>query len=199
MGFPHPQPSPVPASLTLDFPDSPQLAQTKAAEIEDLLQRLSDTNDEMSSLITGASDSRSHTLARHRDILQEFSQVLLSTARRVCMDQVAERGWCMQEFRRLDSTLGAARDRAHLLSNASEGTPLLGVQVCCTGGAVIRSGNTWQGVILSHDTTINPQVQGSTGALLRERATVQSATNAVRPGVSALHAAHYSCPVILCD
>jgi hypothetical protein len=52
-----------------------QLAQTKSADIEGLLQRLSDINDEMGSAIGGASDSRSHTLARHRDILQEFSQV----------------------------------------------------------------------------------------------------------------------------
>lgn len=52
-----------------------QLAQTKAAEIDGLLQRLSDVNDEMGSVIGGFSDARSHTLARHRDILQEFTQV----------------------------------------------------------------------------------------------------------------------------
>ena len=52
-----------------------QLAQTKASEIEGLLQRLSDVNDEMGGIIGGISDSRSHTLARHRDILQEFNQV----------------------------------------------------------------------------------------------------------------------------
>eukprot|EP00195_Chlamydomonas_chlamydogama_P006955 CAMPEP_0202890734 /NCGR_PEP_ID=MMETSP1392-20130828/1050_1 /ASSEMBLY_ACC=CAM_ASM_000868 /TAXON_ID=225041 /ORGANISM="Chlamydomonas chlamydogama, Strain SAG 11-48b" /LENGTH=139 /DNA_ID=CAMNT_0049574357 /DNA_START=211 /DNA_END=627 /DNA_ORIENTATION=+ len=72
-----------------------QLAATKAAEIEELLQRLSDANDEMGSLIGGISgDSRSHTLARHRDILQEYTL----------------------EFRRLNSTLGAAKDRAALLA-----------------------------------------------------------------------------------
>jgi len=53
----------------------PQLAQTKATEIEGLLHRLSDVNDEMGGFIGGISDSRSHTLARHRDILQEFNQV----------------------------------------------------------------------------------------------------------------------------
>lgn len=52
-----------------------QLAQSKAAELEDLLQRLSDLNDEMSGLTGGSTDSRSHTLARHRDILQDFTQV----------------------------------------------------------------------------------------------------------------------------
>jgi len=104
-----------------------QLAQTKAAEIEDLLQRLSDVNDEMSSLIGGIGDSRSHTLARHRDILQEFTQ----------------------EFRRLNSTLGAARDRVQLMAGSSEGH--IGLTM---GGS-------------------------STGALLRERATISSSTSAV--------------------
>eukprot|EP00877_Chromochloris_zofingiensis_P009739 jgi/Chrzof1/5018/Cz15g08210.t1 len=106
---------------------SDQLAQTKAAEIDGLLQRLSDVNDEMGSVIGGFSDARSHTLARHRDILQEFTQ----------------------EFRRLDLSLGAARDRAELLG-ASETLPLLSVQI-----------------------------QGSSGALLRERQTMQTSTNYV--------------------
>lgn len=104
-----------------------QLSQTKAAEIDDLLQRLSDVNDEMGSAIGGSSDSRSHTLARHRDILQEFTQ----------------------EFRRLTLSLGAARDRADLLSGG-EGAPLLSVQI-----------------------------QSTTGALLRERATISTSTQAV--------------------
>lgn len=52
-----------------------QLAKQKAAEIESLLQRLSDVNHDMSSVIAGAADSRSHTLARHRDILQDLTQV----------------------------------------------------------------------------------------------------------------------------
>ncbi len=54
---------------------APQLAQNKAAEISSLLHRLSDVNDEMSTVISGFSDARSHTLARHRDVLQEFTQV----------------------------------------------------------------------------------------------------------------------------
>jgi len=104
-----------------------QLAQNKASEIEALLHRLSDVNDEMGGVIGGTGDARSHTLARHRDILQEFTQ----------------------EFRRLDSSLGAARDRAELLGGGSESLPLLSVQV------------------------------QSSGALLRERATVQTSTNYV--------------------
>eukprot|EP00798_Chlamydomonas_sp_ICE-L_P020094 gene20094-26812_t len=110
-----------------------QLAQTKSSEIEDLLQRLSDVNDEMGGTIGGSTDARSHTLARHRDILQEFSQ----------------------EYRRLSSTLGAARDRVQLLSGGSE---------------------------TAHVTLQMPG--SSTGALLRERATVQSSTNAVDEVIS---------------
>eukprot|EP00882_Tetradesmus_deserticola_P011191 GHRQ01011840.1.p1 GENE.GHRQ01011840.1~~GHRQ01011840.1.p1 ORF type:complete len:233 (+),score=106.35 GHRQ01011840.1:239-937(+) len=104
-----------------------QLAKQKAAEIEALLQRLSDVNHDMSSVIAGAADSRSHTLARHRDILQDLTQ----------------------EFRRLDYQLGAARDRAELLAGGAE-LPLLSVQVA-----------------------------SSSGALLRERATLNSSTNYV--------------------
>eukprot|EP00775_Hariotina_reticulata_P004035 gene4035-4282_t len=84
-----------------------QLAKQKAADIEALLQRLSDINHDMSGVIAGAADSRSHTLARHRDILQDLTQ----------------------EFRRLDSQLGAARDRAELLAGGAENLPLLSVQV----------------------------------------------------------------------
>ena len=66
--FPHPI---CPACLHML---SLQLAQNKASEIEALLHRLSDVNDEMGGVIGGAGDARSHTLARHRDILQEFTQ-----------------------------------------------------------------------------------------------------------------------------
>ncbi|KAF5837898.1 Qb-SNARE, Gos1/GS28-family [Dunaliella salina] len=105
-----------------------QLAQTKAAEIEGLLHRLSDVNDEMGGFMGGISDSRSHTLARHRDILQEFNQ----------------------EFRRLNTTLGAARDRVQLLVGSGDAGHI-GLNIAGSG----------------------------TGALLRERATIQSSTNAV--------------------
>eukprot|EP00884_Botryococcus_braunii_P023457 jgi/Botrbrau1/9796/Bobra.0322s0004.1 len=62
-----------------------QLAQAKGLEIEDLLTRLSDVNDGMTSALSGGNDSRAHTLARHRDILHDY----------------------MQEFRRLGTVLGA--------------------------------------------------------------------------------------------
>jgi hypothetical protein len=61
----------------LHAPNHParQLAQAKASEIEALLRRLSDVNDEMGGVIGGGSDARAHTLARHRDVLLEYTQV----------------------------------------------------------------------------------------------------------------------------
>lgn len=57
---------------------------------------------------SGASDSRAHILARHRDILAELTA----------------------EYRRLKAAASAARDRASLLGPiGSETSPLLGVQV----------------------------------------------------------------------
>jgi Golgi SNAP receptor complex protein 1 len=50
------------------------LAQARASEVGALLQRLSDVNDEMGGVIGGGSDARAHTLARHRDVLQEYTQ-----------------------------------------------------------------------------------------------------------------------------
>ena len=64
------------ASLTATAPPvAVQLAHTKGAEIEALLRRLSDVNDSMSSALSGSSDSRLHTLGRHRDLLHDFNQV----------------------------------------------------------------------------------------------------------------------------
>jgi Golgi SNAP receptor complex protein 1 len=71
--------------------------QTKASEIDLLLQRLSEINGNLSGVISDASDPRAHTLARHRDILHDFTQ----------------------EYRRLSSIAGAARDRAGLLGGSS--------------------------------------------------------------------------------
>ena len=83
-----------------------QMLQTKSGEIDTALARLSDVNASMSHALTGGSDSRTHTLARHRDILHDFTQ----------------------EYRRLSSIIGAARDRADLLGASSGGSsaPLLG-------------------------------------------------------------------------
>lgn len=76
-----------------------QMLQSKSAEIDAALARLSDVNASMSHALSGGADSRAHTLARHRDILHDFSQ----------------------EYRRLSSIVGAARDRADLLGGASGG------------------------------------------------------------------------------
>ena len=51
------------------------LHRVKQLRIQGLLNRLSDANEEMSGLLSGGGDSRSHTLARHRDILHDFMQV----------------------------------------------------------------------------------------------------------------------------
>ncbi|MEW5314602.1 MAG: hypothetical protein WDW38_006085 [Sanguina aurantia] len=106
-----------------------RLAQGKAAELEELLQRLADLNDEMGGVLVGGNDSRAHTMARHKDVLLEFTQ----------------------EFRKVNSTLGATRDRVQLLAGAGDSS-LHGIQV---------------------------QGQSSTGALLRERGTIASSTSAV--------------------
>ena len=84
-----------------------QMLQTKSVEIDTALARLSDVNSSMSHAITGGADSRAHTLARHRDIFHDFTQ----------------------EYRRLSSIVGAARDRADLLGGASgnsSSAPLMG-------------------------------------------------------------------------
>lgn len=84
---------------------APQLVASRGQEIEALLQRLSDVNDAMSrcaaratwlpslraadaragaSAVTSAGDARAHTLARHRDILQEFTQARAATRAAGC-------------------------------------------------------------------------------------------------------------------
>jgi Golgi SNAP receptor complex protein 1 len=82
------------------------MLQTKSVEIDTAIARLSDVNASMSHAITGGADSRAHTLARHRDILHDFTQ----------------------EYRRLSSIVGAARERADLLGGASgsSSAPLMG-------------------------------------------------------------------------
>eukprot|EP00235_Prasinoderma_singulare_P009805 CAMPEP_0119177158 /NCGR_PEP_ID=MMETSP1315-20130426/47895_1 /TAXON_ID=676789 /ORGANISM="Prasinoderma singularis, Strain RCC927" /LENGTH=286 /DNA_ID=CAMNT_0007171299 /DNA_START=150 /DNA_END=1010 /DNA_ORIENTATION=- len=73
-------------------------ANAAEAEIESLLSRLGHVNDRMASAGArgGAGAASAHTLARHRDILQEFSQ----------------------EFRRVRSAVAAASEHARLLAGA---------------------------------------------------------------------------------
>lgn len=118
-----------------------QLSHSKAMEIEDLLGRLSDVNDSLSSSLSGASDPRSHTLARHRDILHDYTQACACPAQEkstllvydyvsehialtASEDGLAPNAVSMQEFRRLQSALGAAKDRAELFAGSSETSPM---------------------------------------------------------------------------
>jgi Golgi SNAP receptor complex protein 1 len=87
---------------------------SKALEIEGLLERLSDLNEAMGGLVnSGGAVARMHTLARHKDILMEFTQ----------------------EFRRTRSTVTVDM-RHHELLRGSTGITssmdFLGGQVCCT-------------------------------------------------------------------
>ena len=80
-----------------------------ASEIDALLRQLQGVNHGMAAETAGArgGDARAHTLARHRDILQEYTQ----------------------EFRRLQALAGEARERAELFGSSAGTTPLLGIQV----------------------------------------------------------------------
>ena len=130
-----------------------QLSHSKAMEIEDLLGRLSDVNDSLSSSLSGASDPRSHTLARHRDILHDYTQ---ASPRLMCESKrpkihTSLQSWIttwhalMQEFRRLQSALGAARDRAELFAGSSDASPMQVTHMAphSTQGQVIFSLEHW--------------------------------------------------------
>jgi Golgi SNAP receptor complex protein 1 len=126
-----------------------QAARQRAAEVEQLLQRLADVNEELAVAAAttcggapggaagGGASSKQHVLARHRDVLAELRQ----------------------EFRRAGEGVSAARERAELLSGGyqsragGEGAALLG------GG-----GNS---------------DAAATAALLRERGTIAASTNLV--------------------
>lgn len=93
-----------------------QLMDSKAAELERLLSQLSDVNDAMRNALGGRNDTRAHTLTRHRDILHDYQQ----------------------EFRRHNSSLGASRDRVHLLGGSTDKSPLLGGPGYNASGALLR-------------------------------------------------------------
>ncbi|KAK9861433.1 hypothetical protein WJX84_006699 [Apatococcus fuscideae] len=122
-----------------------QFASSKATEIQGLLNRLSDANEEMSGLLSGGGDSRSHTLARHRDILHDF----------------------MQEFRRLNVNLGAARDRADLFAGGSATSiPSMGGQG--SSGLLLRERGALQGANTALDDVMG-QAQSVAGSLTMQR------------------------------
>ncbi|CAK0750183.1 hypothetical protein CVIRNUC_001970 [Coccomyxa viridis] len=120
-----------------------QLSHSKAMEIEDLLGRLSDVNDSLSSSLSGASDPRSHTLARHRDILHDYTQ----------------------EFRRLQSALGAAKDRAELFAGSSETSPM---QSSSSAGLLLRERGNLQNSHSAIDDVLG-QAHAVTGNLKDQR------------------------------
>lgn len=113
--------------LTYDGRGNPQTEDriaTKLQDLDSLLQQLEQTNEEMRSSIS-ETDSRAHTVSRHRDILHEY----------------------IQETDRLKSSVSRTRSQANVMNESSEVAPLMGVQI-----------------------------QGASGTLLRERATLHSAS-----------------------
>lgn len=78
---------------------------------------------ETNNTASGASASPCHTVGT----ASSYSSVV------PCCSYAALHCLCLQEFRRLNSSLGAARDRAELLMSAGDSTPLLNIQV--SGGA----------------------------------------------------------------
>lgn len=87
----------------------------QAAQIEDLLSNLSRVNEEMVGSVSG-SDSRRHTLARHKDILQEYQQ----------------------EFRRLKSIHTSMEDRASLLGDVKSGANAPLLPLSSNSNAILR-------------------------------------------------------------
>lgn len=80
-----------------------QALDLQAVEISALLTRLGEINESLKSVVGTTGDARSHTVARHRDILHDFNQ----------------------EFKRLGSVVSAARERASLLENTGNSSPIM--------------------------------------------------------------------------
>eukprot|EP01025_Chloroclados_australasicus_P062068 TRINITY_DN814_c0_g1_i5.p1 TRINITY_DN814_c0_g1~~TRINITY_DN814_c0_g1_i5.p1 ORF type:complete len:275 (-),score=26.16 TRINITY_DN814_c0_g1_i5:400-1194(-) len=106
-------------NMRADMAGKAETAHKEAKEIEVLLQQLSDVNDEMGASLQGG-DGRQYTLARHREILTDKQH----------------------EFRRLNDSLGAARDRSDLLFGQNSSTPLMGIQVQGNNQLLLRERNT---------------------------------------------------------
>lgn len=76
-----------------------QLTNSKSAEINDLLKRLSHVNTRLSSIVSSGSDPRAPVLLRHRGVLEDYSH----------------------EYSRLSSTWGTALERAQLFQGGTAG------------------------------------------------------------------------------
>lgn len=130
----------------------------KGAEIEALLQRLTDVDDALANAVSGG-DARAHTLSRHRDILTEFTQ----------------------EYRRVKNNLAAGRDHAALLGRTNDDPSFTGVHVHATGsasaaGALLRE----RGTIHSSSTQLEEviaQAQANLSALTAQRGLFMNIAN----------------------
>jgi len=121
-----------------------QLVEQKAAEIEALLMQLQRLNDSMSSAVSGSGTARMHTVARHRDILIEFTQ----------------------EFRRTRSVITAGIEKESLLGgrvNASS-SPHIGLD--------IHPGNSSSSNLLRERNAINNSNIGIDSVISQAQATM---------------------------
>ncbi len=116
----------------------------QAAEIEDLLSKLDRTNVEMVSSAAG-SDSRKHTIARHRDILQEYKQ----------------------EFKRLKSIHSSMQDRAELLRDHDVESQTL-LPLSTNSSAILRERANIGSVDNALDDVIG-QAQSVASSLMQQR------------------------------
>mmetsp|Transcript_6846 Transcript_6846/g.23554 ORF Transcript_6846/g.23554 Transcript_6846/m.23554 type:complete len:225 (+) Transcript_6846:161-835(+) len=117
----------------------------QAAQVEDLLLNLSRVNEEMVSAASG-SDSRRHTLARHRDILQEYEQ----------------------EFKRLKSIHSSMQDRADLLVDVESGSNAPLLPLSSNSSAILRERANIGGVNNALDDVIG-QAQNVASSLMQQR------------------------------
>lgn len=69
--------------------------------------------------MTSTGDARAHTLARHRDILLEFTQARTHTVVHGRLLRSMPSDTAVQEYRRLKNNIAASREHALLLGGAS--------------------------------------------------------------------------------
>mmetsp|Transcript_33895 Transcript_33895/g.83134 ORF Transcript_33895/g.83134 Transcript_33895/m.83134 type:complete len:243 (-) Transcript_33895:141-869(-) len=127
-----------------------------AADIEGLLQRLNDVNEAMSGAVAGGDAARSHTLARHRDILLEFTQ----------------------EFRRVKNNVTQSREHAMLLGGRSGGGGGGAEQFggSSAGSQLIRERSTIHSSTSKVDEVIS-QAQATAAALVDQRGIFMNVAN----------------------
>lgn len=128
----------------------------QAADIEGLLQRLMDVNTAMSGAVSGGDGHRSHTLARHKDIVMEFTQ----------------------EYRRVKNTVDANREHASLLGGRGDvgmgGGGDFGDS--SASGQLLRERQTIHSSTSKVDDVIG-QAQATAAALVNQRAIFANVAN----------------------